>query len=197
MTPFHIGERLAEQIDWIWENQHKAKLAKLTDDEFYWEPVPGSWTIRPAGEGLPDVPQHGSGPYRIDYKYPDPKPAPFTTIAWRLGHIAGDVLAVRSANHFNGPAATRENYVFAGSAQQALADLAQGLQTWLDGVRSCSEERLQDPCGPAEGPHFGKFSLLDLVLHINREVIHHLAEVSLLQDLHGLTEKSQEALVTK
>jgi uncharacterized damage-inducible protein DinB len=50
----------------------------LTDDEFSWEPVPGAWTIRQ----LPD------GRWDADYAEPDPDPPPFTTIGWRLVHVA-------------------------------------------------------------------------------------------------------------
>jgi hypothetical protein len=39
------------------------------------------------------------------------------------------------------------------------------------------------PCGPAEGP-FADYPMAALVLHINREVIHHGAEVALLRDLY-------------
>lgn len=42
---------------------------------------------------------------------------------------------------------------------------------------------LARPCGEAEGP-YAEQPLAALVLHINRELIHHLAEVCLLRDLH-------------
>ena len=42
---------------------------------------------------------------------------------------------------------------------------------------------LARPCGPAEGP-FAAYPMAALVLHINREVIHHGAEVALLRDLY-------------
>ena len=41
---------------------------------------------------------------------------------------------------------------------------------------------MQQPCGPTGGP-WGERPFGNLVLHINREVIHHLAEVALLRDL--------------
>ena len=50
-------------------------------------------------------------------------------------------------------------------------------------MRSLGEEGLGRPCGPAEGP-FAHAPLAALVLHINREVIHHGAEVCLLRDLY-------------
>jgi hypothetical protein len=50
------------------------------------------------------------------------------------------------------------------------------------GVRSLGDAGLARPCGPAEGP-FAEAPLAALVLHINREVIHHGAEIALLRDL--------------
>ena len=37
-------------------------------------------------------------------------------------------------------------------------------------------------CGPAEGP-YAEVPMASLVLHINREALHHGAEVALLRDL--------------
>ena len=65
----------------------------------------------------------------------------------------------------------------------------------MSGVAALSEEGLARPCGPAEGP-FAEDSMARLVLHINREVIHHLAEVCLLRDLylHTHDRPNQEAM---
>jgi hypothetical protein len=51
------------------------------------------------------------------------------------------------------------------------------------GVRSLGEEGLAQAVGPAEGP-YAALPYATLVLHINREVIHHLAEVLTLRDLY-------------
>ena len=50
-------------------------------------------------------------------------------------------------------------------------------------MRGLDAEALARPCGPAEGP-FAEYPMATLVLHINREVIHHGAEISLLRDLY-------------
>jgi hypothetical protein len=50
-------------------------------------------------------------------------------------------------------------------------------------VRGLDADGLARPCGPAEGP-FAEYPMASLVLHINREVIHHGAEISLLRDLY-------------
>ncbi|MGZ8745120.1 MAG: hypothetical protein ACXWXO_19570 [Nocardioides sp.] len=46
------------------------------------------------------------------------------------------------------------------------------------------EEGLVRPCGAAEGP-YGDLPLAALVLHINREAIHHGADIALLRDLYA------------
>jgi hypothetical protein len=51
-------------------------------------------------------------------------------------------------------------------------------------VTRLGEEGLARPCGEAEGP-FASYPLAALVLHINRETIHHGAEIALLRDLYA------------
>ncbi len=51
------------------------------------------------------------------------------------------------------------------------------------GVRGLGAEGLARPCGPAEGP-WSESSMAELVLHINREMLHHSAEIALLRDLY-------------
>ncbi|HEX7993167.1 MAG TPA: hypothetical protein VF506_04545, partial [Streptosporangiaceae bacterium] len=51
------------------------------------------------------------------------------------------------------------------------------------GVRGLGPDGLIWPCGPAEGP-YADYPLADLVLHINREALHHGAEIALLRDLY-------------
>ena len=70
-----------------------------------------------------------------------------------------------------------------GSADEALAWVADGYHRWIDGVRALTPQRLAEPAGPTEAP-FGHAPMSGLVLHVNREVIHHGAEVCLLRDLY-------------
>jgi hypothetical protein len=50
-------------------------------------------------------------------------------------------------------------------------------------VRGLGERDLQRPCGPAEGDR-AEAPMATLVLHVNREVLHHGAEIALLRDLY-------------
>ncbi len=53
---------------------------------------------------------------------------------------------------------------------------------WVAGVASLGADGLAGPCGPAEGP-YADAPMAALVLHVNREVLHHGAEVALMLDL--------------
>lgn len=70
-------ELLAMQTDEAWEMLWDS-VEGVTDEEFFWQPVSGCWTIR----------RSDSGTWEIDYADPAPDPAPFTTIGWRVVHVA-------------------------------------------------------------------------------------------------------------
>ena len=181
MTTHRWNDRLLEQIGFHWTHALRPRLDGLTDEEYLWEPVP-SWSIRQRGTGTAAV-QAGSGDVTIDFELPEPEPTPFTTIAWRLGHVVVGVLAMRNASHFGGPPADYESWDYAATADEALAQLDAAYAAWTAGVRALGDEGLEQPCGPAEGP-YAEESLATLVLHIHRELIHHGAEIALLRDLY-------------
>ena len=60
--------------------------AGLTDEEFYWEPAPSSWSIRRRDECRTATP-FGEGDWVVDFEVPEPTPAPMTTIAWLFWHV--------------------------------------------------------------------------------------------------------------
>jgi hypothetical protein len=182
---------LRDQFTWHWRHQLRERLQGMTDDEYFWEPVPGCWSLRARGTG--DAPiQAGAGALTIEFALPPPDPAPVTTIAWRLGHVIVGVLAMRSASHFGRETVDYDSFEYATTAEQALAQLDEEIDTWLRGVESLGEEGLGRPCGEAEGP-FAEDPLSRLVLHIHRELIHHLSEVCLLRDLYPHTQGASQA----
>lgn len=178
-----LNEQLIEQLDWHWSHQMRWRLEGLTDAEYFFEPVPGCWSVRPRGESSAGL-QGGTGPMTIDFEFPEPEPTPFTTIAWRLGHIIVGIFAMRNASHFGREQTDYFVYDYAATADQALAQLCEEYETWKSGVAVLSEEQLWEPCGEAEG-EFADHPMIELILHINREAIHHLAEVALLRDLYA------------
>jgi hypothetical protein len=164
-----LTTQLADQLDYHWTNQLRPRLEELTDEEYRWQPVPDCWTVHPEGS--------------IDFTYPEPQPAPFTTIAWRLAHVIVGVFAMRNYSHFGGAEASYETWQYATDAATALRQLDEQYRIWIDGVRALSDDDLYRPCGPAEGP-YADYPFIALVLHINREAIHHGAEIACIRDLY-------------
>jgi hypothetical protein len=169
-------EELAGQLEWYWTTIGRPRLTGLSDEEYLWQPVPDCWTIRVDAD-----------PPTIDRAFPAPEPPPVTTIAWRLGHVIVGVFAMRTAGHFGGPPADYATWPWATTANEALTQLDTAYAAWLAGIRSLTPAQLAAECGPAERP-CAEMPMATLVLHLNREVFHHLAEVALLRDLwaHGL-----------
>jgi hypothetical protein len=185
-----LTRHLLDQLTFHWEHQARPALDGLTDDEYLWEPAPGAWSIRPRAEARTMM-AAGGGALVADFEWPEPTPVPVTTIAWRLGHVIVGIFGERNASHFGGPPMTYQTVEWPGTAAEALAMLDDGYRRWVEGVGGLDEHRLADPVGAAEGD-FAEHPYVALVLHIHREVIHHLAEVSLLRDLHRATRPALE-----
>jgi DinB superfamily len=175
------NNQLAEQLDWHWRVQLRPRLDGLTDDEYRWEPVPGAWNVRPRGTSSAPI-SVGAGEFTIDFAMPQPDPPPVTTIAWRIGHVVVGVLGIRVASHFGGPPFDYSTHEYPGDAATAMAQLDDCYAGWIRGVRGLGADGLARPCGPAEGPRADE-PMAALVLNINREMLHHGAEIALLRDL--------------
>jgi hypothetical protein len=176
------NQLLREQLSFHWESQLRPRLTGLTDEEYFWEPTPGCWSVRPRGTGSAPI-QAGGGAMVIDFAFPPPEPAPVTTVAWRLAHVIVGVFGARTASHFGGPPVDYDGFHYAATADEALAQLDDAYARWQTGVESLGEDGLLGPVGEAEGA-YAESPYAELVLHINRETIHHLAEVCLLRDLY-------------
>jgi len=172
---FSWNHELLDQLDFAWEHQFMPRMAGLSDEEHFWEPVDGCWSVRPADNGrfVMDAP---------DGSHDGPDSPPFTTIAWRLAHIAS-VFGERASNHFGDGSYSEANVDWPATADAALAMVEQEYRRWRGGVEELGEDGLFRPSGPSEGP-FSEAPLATLVLHINREFLHHAAEIALLRDLY-------------
>ncbi|GIF40010.1 DinB family protein [Actinoplanes xinjiangensis] len=159
----------------------RPRLEGLTDEEYLWEPAPGAWNVRPRGTSTTGM-AAGGGDFTIDWDMPEPSPPPVTTIAWRLGHLIVGVLGARNAAHFGAGSADYLTHLYAGTAAGALTQLDDAYHTWSKGVALLGEDGLHRPVGPTERG-FAEEPMATLVLHINREMIHHGAEILLLRDL--------------
>jgi hypothetical protein len=177
----HWNDELVDQLEPHWRLRLRPRLEGLTDDEYFWQPVPDCWTISRRGESAAPM-SLGAGAFTLDFGEAA-APEPVTTIAWRLAHLIVG-LAETNGTHFGGPTAHVSSYAFAGTAEEALAQLDATYDAWLAGVRSLGEVGLARPQGPTQPPEFADAPMARLVLYTHLEVIHHGAEVCLLRDLY-------------
>ena len=106
---------------------------------------------------------------------------PFTTIAWRLAHVIVGVFAMRNHSHFGGPPADYQSWNYATDAKTALQQLDDAYANWITGVPPLTRGVAADR---AEGRPVGGSPTAELILHINREAIHHGAEIACIRDLY-------------
>jgi hypothetical protein len=150
-----------------------SRLEGLTDDEYLWEPVASPWSVRP-GAG---------GGWTADWADPDPDPAPVTTIAWRIWHLASDCLASYLSRSPAGRPLEVTGTQWHGDAGTALADLRTAAAAFRGTATALGEDGLWQPLGPAWGP-YAEDTWADLVVHAFDELAHHGAEIALLRDLY-------------
>ncbi|HEU4329424.1 MAG TPA: DinB family protein [Roseiflexaceae bacterium] len=158
------------------------RLAGLTDEEYTWEPAPGSWSVRRRSEATTRRPL-GSGEWVLDYERDEHNPAPVTTIAWRLCHIVYGQ-RMRYDYTFGTKSFNPDSPELPGSAAAAVAWFEESHRAWRDGLAGLAEADLDVvglssyPWGLDPNLPFGA-----ILWWTNRELIHHGAEIGLLRDL--------------
>jgi hypothetical protein len=173
---------VVDQLESHWQHQLRPRLDGLTDGEYFWQPVPGCWTISRRGGSSAPV-SRGAGEYTMDYAEPPHDREPVTTIAWRLAHLI-DGFGPPAAPHFGDKPADHPAAGYPGTAEGALRQLDDGYEAWIRDVRGLGASGLARPQGALSPPQFADVPMVRLVLYTHLEVIHHGAEVGLLRDLY-------------
>ncbi len=165
---------LMASYDEVW-NRLAVRLEGLTDEEYFWEPVAHCWSLRRGDDGL----------WRLDEGGDDTpgSPEPFTTIAWRLGHIGATCLGGFTRLRFGG-----DDVSPVGGLAPSVADLSGVLDGqylhWREHLEGLGVIEWEAPLGPAWGP-YADDTTVDLALHVLDEVTHHAGEVGVLRDLYA------------
>jgi hypothetical protein len=160
----HLWESTAERL--------RQRCRGLSDEEFFWEPVPDAWNIRrdPARPGR----------WTYEYEYDPPPPHPVTTIGWRLVHLAADNWIYWEHAFGEGTRNFPDLDVphTAATALQGWSESRRPISRWL---KASSGPDLHEP----RPSHLGGTRTAEQVLGVLLdEQIHHGAEIALLRDLH-------------
>ncbi|MBO0841355.1 MAG: DinB family protein, partial [Sciscionella sp.] len=170
------GRGLITAFDNVWR-RFTDRLAGLTDDEYFWEPVAECWTLR----------QRPNGRWRLDGaggNAPTPDPPPVCTIAWRIGHLAGMNLRGHADRLFGDATLDAKRLDYPSTVAALPAFLAEHYGVWRDGTGALDADGWASPLGPNWGP-YAESTVFDLALHVFDEVVHHAAEIGLLRDLYS------------
>jgi hypothetical protein len=175
------GPLVIGQLAFYWDNHFRPRLDGLTDDEYLWEPVAGCWTVRRGDDGR----------HRADGPWPEPgAPPPVTTIAWRLAHIAVnfhtrwstffDDTVPADAGMFDPRHVPANLPATATGAREFLDD---AYHRWHTAIAALDADGLARPLGK-RGEYFAADPMAALIVHVNRETMHHGGEIGVLRDLY-------------
>jgi hypothetical protein len=154
-----------------WNVLIRPRLEGLTDQEYLWEPAPGTLTVRrrPDGDWGLDAPADGF---------------PLGNIAWRMTHLSSSLAAHPVAAVAFGREWPRTDLGEpAGSAADGLKRLDEANAHWRTALAALSDEDFDRTLGPAAGP-YADSTVLDIVLHIHNESMQRGADLCLLRDLY-------------
>ncbi|WP_323746662.1 DinB family protein [Catenulispora pinisilvae] len=172
MTSTHTD--LLELSDYAWQRLAH-RMTGLSDEEYFWEPVADCLTVRRTADGS----------YRSDGPQGPNESFRFTTLAWRLAHIAGFLREERNGPWLGQPVpeSAAAHAGDPGSAAEALAALETSYGVWRTVMAGTTDDSLAAPIGEHAGP-YGAASRRSFALHVLDELIHHGAEAALLRDLY-------------
>nr|WP_307837773.1 DinB family protein [Actinoplanes rishiriensis] len=151
---------IVSQLEFYWDTNLWPRLTGLTDDEYFWEPADGCWTLR----------SDENGKFVLDMVQPEPKPPPLTTLAWRIIHVA-TVMSTRTSTFF-GPETDKHMFhpdhqpaELPGTADGARRLLADSYHDWHTAITALDQTDLERPLGP-KGAFFANEPMIALILHI-------------------------------
>lgn len=173
----------------------------LTDDELFWEPLAGSWNVRPADECRTATPFRDRD-WAIDFDADLAAAAaegraiePLTTIAWLFWHIGTQPARLVELDFLGGARSADSGWtspyiashpVFT-TASEAVEAMRTGWRSLDQALQGASDEQLEagtrfwgygGPGPPATGAQ--------IVASVLNEVSHHGTQICALRDLYGL-----------
>lgn len=173
---------LVDALGFVGERSARS-LKNLTDEEFFWEPVAQCWSIRSRRPGeAPGSPTCvGRGEFVMDDAPEDPDPPPFTTIAWRLGHLL--LINRMFANHLLGSRdLTFDDVEIPTGARDGVDAWRTSYTEYSDLLRATTDAALEQELQVSWGAR-KKQTLREWSLVLLHENVHHLAEVGVVRDL--------------
>jgi len=191
------GEALLEMMLFIELYTLTRAWDGLTDDELLWEPMPGSWTVRPVDQIQTPTP-FTVGEWAADFDADlatAPGREPLTSIAWLFWHVGSQPGRAAELEFLGGshtaPSGWTSPYLephpIFTTANEAVGTMRSGWRALDAALRSATDEQLEQPTrfwgyGEPGPPATGA----QIVASILNEVSHHGTQMCVLRDLYRL-----------
>ena len=182
---FDWGRLIVGQLEFYWDVHLRPRLGGLTDEEYLWEPAKDAWNLRRRPDGTFGADGHDGPP-------PDEDSPPVTTVSWRMMHIAAGCFWPKYQAFFGDKDAPPNLDMFdrrflpadlPGTAAGGIAFLEDSYRRWHAAIAALDEASLREPLGVRGGP-YAEDSMAALIVHLNREAMHHGGEIGVLRDLY-------------
>lgn len=171
-----IKQDLLDAVDFAFRRL-RDRVDGLTDEEYFWEPADGCWSVRAAGDGT----------FHADGSPVPPAPAPLTNIAWRICHIIDLLAGERNATWIGvEPAGRLDRDGEPGTAAEAVKQLDQAFVLFRTHLAATDAAGLTVAMGSIAGAYAGS-TRAAFMLHELDELVHHGAEVATMRDLYHAT----------
>jgi hypothetical protein len=152
------------------------RLKGLTDAEFFWEPIPGCWTVH----------QDEQGHWMEDYEQPAPEPAPFTTLGWRLVHVATcKIMYYEYA--FGERVLTWDTIDIPHTADGAISLLEEGHRRLMDALVKLSDADMTKMVYTNWGEQWPIQKIFWVMISHD---LHHGGEIACLRDLYTMANRT-------
>jgi hypothetical protein len=164
-----LTQQMDEAYQLVW-----GRLQGIGDEEYFWAPVPDCWTVF----------QLADGRWTYHYEIPAPEPQPFTTVAWRVTHLA--LCKIMYHEYAFGPAAlTWPTIETPASVADALVVLAHGQRLLSDDLSShAGDADLDAPRRTNWGESWPTWRIFWTMIHHDA---HHGGEIGCIRDLYRHT----------
>jgi len=160
---------LASQMDEAYQSLHE-RVDGMNEEEFRWEPVPDCWSMHP------DV----TGRWLVDYATPDPEPPPFTTIGWRLVHVA--TCKIMYYEYAYGKAKlTWDELDYPHTVETTIVLLEDGHTRLRSVLNKLADIDLEAPRLTNWGEHWPAWRIFSTMIFHD---LHHGGEIACLRDLY-------------
>ena len=171
----------------------------LTDDEFFWEPTPNTWSVRPVTETRTPTPWV-SGDWEADYDAPlamsvdwQRDGEPLTNIAWLFWHVGSMPGRTAQLDFLGGDHTAASGWaspyfsqhpIFT-SADDAITTMRAGWRALVHALRDATDDQLERTM-PTWGwaANDASTTASQIVASVVNEVSHHATQICVLRDFY-------------